>query len=157
MLSTVSGMWWEARLPMMTIALITIIRYNNWIIKHVSLAHTCSLLQYNMWQQVDFHENLATTVFIECFRTVSQRRRWPPLQYSCLENPMDGGAWWAAAHGVARNWTWLSDFTFTLHFLHWKRKWQPTPAFLPGESQGRGSLVGCRLWGRTESNTTEMT
>ena len=44
-------------------------------------------------------------------------------------------------------------------FLHWRRKWQPTPVFLPGESQGQGSLVGCRLWGRTESDTdtTEAT
>ena len=41
--------------------------------------------------------------------------------------------------------------------MHWRRKWQPTPVFLPGESQGRGSLVGCRLWGRTESDTTEVT
>ena len=40
---------------------------------------------------------------------------------------------------------------------HWRRKWQPTPVFLPGESQGRQSLVGCRLWGRTESDTTEAT
>ena len=39
-----------------------------------------------------------------------------PLQYSCLENPMEGGAWWAAVHGVARSWTRLSDFTFTFHF-----------------------------------------
>ena len=39
-----------------------------------------------------------------------------PLQYSCLENPMDGGAWWAAVHGVARSWTGLSDFIFTFHF-----------------------------------------
>ena len=46
-----------------------------------------------------------------------------PLQYSCLENPMDGGAWWAAVHGVPKNRTRLSDFTFT--FLHWRRKWQP--------------------------------
>ena len=44
-------------------------------------------------------------------------------------------------HGVAKSWTQLSDFTFT----HWRRKWQPTPVFFPGESQGRGSLVGCRL------------
>ena len=42
-------------------------------------------------------------------------------------------------------------------FMHRRRKWQPTPVFLPGESQGRGSLVGCRLWGRTESDTTEAT
>ena len=39
-----------------------------------------------------------------------------PLQYFCLENPMDGGAWWAAVHGVAKSWTQLSDFTFTFHF-----------------------------------------
>ena len=44
-----------------------------------------------------------------------------------------------------------------LTFIHWRRKWQPTPVFLPGESQGRGSLVGCRLWGHTESDTTEVT
>ena len=40
----------------------------------------------------------------------------PPLQYPCLENPMDGGAWWAAVHGVAKSGTRLSDFTFTFHF-----------------------------------------
>ena len=42
-------------------------------------------------------------------------------------------------------------------FMHWRRKWQPTPVFLPGESQGQRSLVGCRLWGRTESDTTAAT
>ena len=42
-------------------------------------------------------------------------------------------------------------------FMRWRRKWQPTPVFLRGESQGQGSLVGCRLWGRTESDTTEAT
>ena len=47
----------------------------------------------------------------------------------------------------------LSLFTF----MHWRRKWQPTSVFLPGESQGRGSLVGCSLWGRIESDTTEAT
>jgi len=47
----------------------------------------------------------------------------------------------------------LSLFTF----MHWRRKWQPTPVFSPGESQGWGILVGCRLWGRTESDTTEVT
>ena len=85
-----------------------------------------------------------------------------PLQYSCLENPMGGGGWWAAVHGVAKSRTRLSDFTFTFlfplsTFMHWRRKWQPTPVFLPGESQWWGSLVGCRLWGRTESDTTEVT
>ena len=81
-----------------------------------------------------------------------------PLQYSCLEIPMDGGAWSAAVHEGAKSWTRLRDFTFTFHFLlHWRRKWQPTPVFLPGESQGQGSRVGCHLWGRTESDTTEVT
>ena len=80
-----------------------------------------------------------------------------PLQYSCLENPMDGGAWWAAVHGVVKSRTRLSDFTFNFTFMHWRRKWQPTPVFLPGESHGRGSLVGCGLWGRTESDTTDVT
>ena len=41
--------------------------------------------------------------------------------------------------------------------MHWRRKWQPSPVFLPGESQGLGGVVGCRLWGRTESDTTEAT
>ena len=55
---------------------------------------------------------------------------------------------------VGHNWaTSLSLFTF----MNWRRKWQPTPVFLPGESQGWGSLVGCHLWGCTESDTTEVT
>ena len=55
---------------------------------------------------------------------------------------------------VGHDWaTSLSLFTF----VHWRRKWQPTPVFLPGESQGQGSLVGCRQWGHTESDMTEAT
>ena len=78
-----------------------------------------------------------------------------PLQYSRLENPTDGGGCWATVHRVAKSWTRLSEFTFTFHFHALERKWQSTPVFLPGESQGRGSLV--YLWGRTESDTTEAT
>ena len=66
---------------------------------------------------------------------------------------MDRGTWRATVHGVTKSWTRLGDLTF----MRWRRKWQPTPVFLTGESQGRGSLVGCRLWGRTESDTTEAT
>ena len=128
-----------------------------------------------------------------------------PLQYSCLENPMDGEAWWAAVHGVVKSRTRLSDFSFTFYFhalekemathsstlawkipwmeepgrlqsmglrrvrhsratslslftfMHWRRKWQPTPVFLPGESQGQGSLVGCCLWGCSELDTNDAT
>ena len=90
-------------------------------------------------------------------RLVIREGNGNPLQYSCLENPMGGGAWKAAVHGVAEGRTRLSALLSLFTFMHWRRKWQPTPVFLPGESQGRGSLVGCRLWGRTESDTTKVT
>ena len=74
------------------------------------------------------------------------------LQYFGLEKSMV-----CIFHGVPKSWTRLRDFSFTFHFHALEKEWQPTPVFLPGESQGRGSLVGCRLWGRTESDTTEET
>ena len=65
-----------------------------------------------------------------------------------------GGLQSMGSQRVRHDWvTSLSLFTF----MHWRRKWQPTPVFLPGESQGQRSLVGCRLWGHTESDTTEAT
>ena len=70
---------------------------------------------------------------------------------------MEGAAWWAAVHGVAKSRTQLSDFTFTFHFPALEKEMATTPVFLPGESQGRGSLVGCHLWGHTESDTAEVT
>ena len=69
-----------------------------------------------------------------------------------MEDP--GGLQSMGSLRVGHDWaTSLSLFTF----MHWRRKWQPTPVFLPGESQGRGSLLGCCLWGHTESDTTEAT
>ena len=80
-----------------------------------------------------------------------------PFQYSCLEVPWTEEPVRLQSMGLLRvghDWaTSLSLFTF----MHWRRKWQPTPVFLPGESQGWRSLVGCRLWGCTESDTTEAT
>ena len=70
---------------------------------------------------------------------------------------MDGGAWWAAVHGVDKSRTRLSDFTLIFHFHALEKEMATTPVFLPGESQVRGSLVDCRPWGRTESDTTEAT
>ena len=88
---------------------------------------------YHMWNPV--WPYIWEQLYRQCkgYLTFVQKRRWPkkdwhhlqssygegngtPLQYSCLENPMDGGAWCAAVHGVTEGWTWLSDFTFTFHF-----------------------------------------
>ena len=78
-----------------------------------------------------------------------------PLQYSCLENPMDGGACWAVVHGVAKSWTRLSDITFTFHFHALEKDMATHSSALAWRIQGTGSLVGCRLWDRTELDTTE--
>ena len=80
-----------------------------------------------------------------------------PLQYSCLENPMDGGAWKAAVHGVAEGRARLSNFTFTFHFHALEKEMATHSSVLPWRIPGTGSLVGCRLWGHTESDTTEAT
>ena len=70
---------------------------------------------------------------------------------------MDGGAWWAAVHGVSKSQTRLSDFTFTFHFHALEKEMATHCSVLAWRIQGRGSLVGYRLWGRTESDTTEAT
>ena len=70
---------------------------------------------------------------------------------------MDGGAWWAAVHGVAKSWTRLSDFTFTFHFHALEKEMATHSSVLAWRIPGTGSLVGWRLCGRTESDTTEAT
>ena len=114
-----------------------------------------SLVGYSPWGRWE----LDTTERLSCSSSILKVREGngTSLQYSCLENPMDRGAGRLQSMGslrVRHDWaTSLSCFTF----MHWRRKWQPTPVFLLGESQGRGSLVGCCLWGRTELDTTEAT
>ena len=89
------------------------------------------------------------------------RRQWHPTPV-LLPGRSHG---WRSLEGCSPWGRWGSDMTEQLQFyfslplftfMHWRRKWQPTPVFLPGESQGLGSLVGCHLWGRTELDTTEM-
>ena len=80
-----------------------------------------------------------------------------PLQYSCLENPMDGGAWWAAVHGVMKSRTQLSDFTFTFDFHALDKEMATHSSVLAWRILGTGSLMGCHLWGHTESDMTEAT
>ena len=65
-----------------------------------------------------------------------------PLQYSCLENPMDGGAWWAAVHGVAKSWTRLNDFTFTFHFTALEKETATHSSILARRIPGMGEPGG---------------
>ena len=80
-----------------------------------------------------------------------------PLQHSCLENPMDRGAWWATVHGVAKSRTRLSDFTFIFHFHALEKEMATHSSVLAWRIPGTGEPGGLRLWDRTESDTTEAT
>ena len=86
---------------------------------------------------------------------IYRRRQWHPTPVILPGKAEEPGRLQSMGSlRVGHDWaTSLSLFTF----MHWRRKWQPTPVFLPGESQGWGRLVGCHLWGRTESDTTEAT
>ena len=70
---------------------------------------------------------------------------------------MDGGAWQAVAHGVAKSQTRLSDFLFTFHFHALEKETATHSSVLAWRMLGAGNLVGFRLWGRTESDMTEAT
>ena len=78
-----------------------------------------------------------------------------PLQYSCLENPMDGGAWWAAVHGVAKSRRRLSDFTFTCHFHALEKEMAAHSSVLAWRIPGTGSLVAA-VCGVAQSRTRLM-
>ena len=96
-------------------------------------------------------------LFLNLFNVYVGEGNGNPLQYSCLEKTMDGKAWWAAVHGVARSRTRLSDFSFTFHFHTLEKEMATHSSVLAWRIPGTGSLVGCCLWGRTESDTTEVT
>ena len=70
-----------------------------------------------------------------------------PLQYSCLENPMEGGAWWAAVHGIAKSRTRLSDFTFTFHFHALEKEMATHSSVLAWRIPGTGELGGLTSMG----------
>ena len=89
--------------------------------------------QVSWWQQY-FKRNLLLNLYGEGDGT--------PLQYFCLENPMDGGAWWAAVHGVLKSRTWLSDFTFTSHFHVLEKEMATHSSVLAWRSPGTGKPGG---------------
>ena len=80
-----------------------------------------------------------------------------PLQYSCLENPMDGGAWFAAVQGIAKSRTQLSNFTFTFHFHALEKEMATHSSVLAWRIPETVEPDGLPSWGRTESDTTEAT
>ena len=80
-----------------------------------------------------------------------------PLQYSCLENPMDGGAWWAAVHGIVKNRARLSDFPFTFHFPALEKEMATHSIVLAWRIPGTEKPGRLPSMGLTESNMTEAT
>ena len=80
-------------------------------------------------------------------RKIPEGRKWHPLHCSCLENPMDGDAWWPTAHGVSQSWTGLK--WLRMHTQEHFREGNGNPLqFLPGHFHGQRSLAGYGLWGR---------
>ena len=94
---------------------------------------------------------LLATYFTQLWKVMAPHSSTLAWKIPWMEEP--GGLESMQSLRVEHNWaTSLSLFTF----MHWRRKWQPTPVFLPGESQGWGSLIGCRVWGRTESDWSDL-
>ena len=118
---------------------------------YMTIGETISLTRWTIFGKV------MSLLFNKLSRLVIGESNGNPLQYSCLENPMDGGVWWAAVHGVTRSWTRLSDFTLFFHFHALEKEMATHSSVLAWRIQGWGSLVGCHLWDRTETDTTEAT
>ena len=108
--------------------------------------------QNNFYSWVVFHSRIQSRfinyIWLLCFfiffkyRTVAKEGNGTPLQYSCLENPMDEGAWRAAVHGVARNQTRLGDFTFTFHFHALEKEMATCSSVLAWRIPGTGEPGG---------------
>ena len=109
------------------------------------------------WDTREVLDLVGFSQFLSCPKSMSGEGNGAPLQYSCLENPMDGGAWWAAVHGVVKSQTRLNDFTFTFHFHALEKEMATYSSVLAWRISDMGEPDGCHLWGRTESHTTEAT
>ena len=117
------------------------------------LQNSCDLIMF-IWPLLFKKEtrNICKTLVMVVEKAMAPHSSTLAWEIPWIEEP--GRLQSMGSRRVRHDWaTSLSLFTF----MPWRRKWQPTPVFLPGESQGRRSLVGCRLWGCTESDTTEAT
>ena len=94
-----------------------------------------------------FHNKIYEFIFILSLKLHGGEGNGTPLQYSCLENPMDGGAWWAAVHGVAKSRTRLSDFTFTFHFPALEKEMATHSSVLAWRIPGTGEPGGLASMG----------
>ena len=91
--------------------------------------------------------------FLRVIRQLYGEGNGTPLQYSCLENPMDGGAWWAAVHGVEKSRTRLSDFTFTFHFHALQKEMATHSSVLAWRIPGTGGAWWAAVYGVAQSRT----
>ena len=96
----------------------------------------------NRSRDVDRKNQYVFSTVLGLFLYGTREGNGKPLQYSCLENPMDGGAWWAAVHRVARSWTRLSDFTFTFHFHALEKEMATHSSVLAWRIPGTGKPGG---------------
>ena len=117
--------------------------------KCILVLQTISFLRTKGTECIPYHLYSSTHILEKAMAPHSSTLAW---KIPWTEEP--GRVQSMGSRRVTHDWA-TSLWLFT--FMHWRRKWQPTPLFLPGESQGWGSLVGCRLWGRTESDTIEVT
>ena len=119
--------------------------------------YTHTHIYIHIYIYIHTHTHTHTHIYIYIYIYISEKAMAPhsstlAWKIPWMEEP--GGLQFMGSLRVGHDWaTSFSLFTF----MHWRRKWQPTPVFLPGESQGQGSLMGCRLWGHTELDMIEAT
>ena len=98
-------------------------------------------------------KNAQTTTQLHSSHTLVGEGNGTPFQYSCLENPMDGGAWWAAVHGVMKSQTRLSDFSFIFHFHAMEKEMATHSSVLAWRIPGTGGAWWAAVYGVTQSRT----
>ena len=100
------------------------------------------ILKVYLMKDFNIEKTSYPCIILKITRLTDREGNGTPLQYSCLENPMGGGAWWAAVHGVAKSWTRLSDFTFTFHFHALEKEMATHSSVLAWRIPGTGEPGG---------------